>query len=275
MTQKGRPKGSKNKPKKQTYIALVIDRSGSMSGVRDAAFTGINEQLSTIRKNAKKGGNTFVTYIQFDDVIETIFDQTAAENLKDIVYSEYEPRGSTAMLDAVGTAIESFTTKVIETSDTAYLIIVVSDGYENASRKETYATLAEKIKKLEATDKWTFTYMLSNIDLSIITDKLGASAGNVSSFASTPTGTVNAFSTVSGSSVGYMTMRSSGVTSTPAFYSPSTPQQVNLDSSKVNVNLDSTKLNTTTGNTIHTIPPAKIITIPPIPLSSTNNDSST
>jgi len=223
MAKKGRPKGSKNKPKnKQTYIALVIDRSGSMSDVRDAAYTGINEQLNSIRLNAKKGGKTFVTYIQFDNVIETLFDQITAEKVQDITYSDFEPRGSTAMLDAVGQAIDEFRKTVTETDDTGYLVVVISDGYENASQKETYASLAEKIKQCEATGKWTFTYMLSNVDLATVIDKLGASVGNVSGFVSTAAGTAAAWTTNAASSVNYMNSRASGVTSSKGFYTPPT-----------------------------------------------------
>ena len=220
MAKRGRPKGSKNKPKKQTYIALVIDRSGSMDGVRDAAFTGINEQLNTIRLNAAKGGKTFVTYIQFDDQIETILDQVDANTVKDITKAQYEPRGSTAMLDAIGVAIEGFEKSVTETDDTAYLLIVISDGYENASQKYNYSSLAEKVKKLEATNKWTFTYMLSNVDLATMAKNLGASAGNMSSFISTNTGTKAAFVNSSVSSAQYMSSRMAGVTSVPNFYRP-------------------------------------------------------
>jgi hypothetical protein len=217
MTKRGRPKGAKNKPKKQTYIALVIDRSGSMSSVRDAAYGGINEQLNAIRMNATKGGKTFVTYIQFDNEIEKVYDQVPADTVKDIMYHQYEPRGSTSMLDAVGVAIDSFK-NVTDTSDTAYLLIVISDGEENSSQKETYASLAEKIKKLESTNKWTFTYMISNQDLSVVTDKLGASSGNVSAWTSTPTGTNQAFAISSNSSIKYMSNRASGTTSSKGFY---------------------------------------------------------
>ena len=222
MAKRGRPKGSKNKPKqkKQTYIALVIDRSGSMSGVRDAAFTGINEQLNTIRFNAAKGGETFVTYIQFDDQIETVLDKVDANTVKDITKAQYEPRGATAMLDAIGTAIEGFEKSVTETEDTAYLLIVISDGYENASQKYNYSSLAEKVKKLEATNKWTFTYMLSNVDLESMAKLLGSSKGNMSSFISTNTGTKAAFANSAVSSAQYMSYRVAGVTSVPNFYQP-------------------------------------------------------
>ena len=230
MAKRGRPKGSKNKAKKQTYIALVIDRSGSMNDVRNEAFSGINEQLNTIRLNAKKGGKTFVTYIQFDDQIDVVFDQTAAEKIQDITYSQYEPRGSTAMLDAIGHAIDGFQKTVTETSDTAYLLIVISDGYENASSKENYASLSEKIKKLEATGKWTFTYMLSNVDLEAMAKKLGSSAGNIVQFVSTGAGTKAAFTHSSNSSATYMSSRATGATSTPNFYTPDPNKNLSVTS---------------------------------------------
>lgn len=211
-------KKKKHKAKKKTLVALVVDRSGSMSSIRQAAFDGINEQLQTLRKNAKKGGETLVTYIQFDDESETVFAGRPAADLTDITFNQYSPRGSTALRDAVWTAIHKLQDSVEETDDTGYLVIVISDGYENASKECSASKLREKMDELRATGKWTFSYMLSNQDIDQFVRETGVDRGNVSSFVSTTAGTSTAFDTMTNSVASYLTIRGSGHTGTRNFY---------------------------------------------------------
>lgn len=220
---RGRPKGSKNKPKKITRVALVIDRSGSMQSVQQAAFNGINEQIATIKKNAKLTGKTFVTYIQFDDVVETVFENKAVKELTPITSDQYAPRGTTALRDATFAAIKSLqAASGKDGDDTGYLVIVISDGWENASKDITPEQLKDEITKLEATGKWTFTYMLSNVDVNVVSNSLGVSLQNCATYDSSLVGTAQAFSQMSGSYANYATMRSAHLTATKNFYNSGT-----------------------------------------------------
>lgn len=51
--------------KKETHIAIVLDRSGSMSSVRDETIDAFNEQIKEIKENADKGGVTRVSFYTF------------------------------------------------------------------------------------------------------------------------------------------------------------------------------------------------------------------
>jgi Mg-chelatase subunit ChlD len=220
---RGRPKGAKNKPKKTTRVVLVVDRSGSMSSVRQAAFDGVNEQIATIKRNAKLTGKTYTTYIQFDDVVEIVFENKEATELVPITFDQYVPRGSTALRDATFTAIKSLQhVGAKDGEDTGYLVVVISDGGENASKDITADALKTEITTLEATGKWTFTYMLSNVDAQTVGQSLGVSAYNVASFTSNAAGTQQAFSQMSSSYHSYATLRSSGVKGSTTFYKPTT-----------------------------------------------------
>jgi hypothetical protein len=219
-----KPRGRPKKAKKVTYVALVVDRSGSMSTVAEAAFSGINEQLDTLKHQGDKGGDTFVTYIQFDSVIDLVFDKKPAKDLTPITRDQYIPRGSTAMYDAVYTAINRLKDGVKQTKDTGFLVVVISDGEENASREVTSQQLADEVKSLQATGKWTFAYMLSNQDLTTVREKLGLSANNMASYASTAMGTQSAFRNMAVNTANYMTLREQGTTSTMNFYTPDEPK---------------------------------------------------
>lgn len=209
---------TKNKVAK-TKIALVVDRSGSMSGVREQAWSGINEQLNTIKNNRKETDDIDVTYIQFDNVIETVFNKKA-QYLEPITREQYQPRNSTALRDAVWTAINQ-----LECGDPemAYLVVVISDGYENASQLISEKQLAERIDRLQKSGQWTFTYMMSNIDLSKFRNEVNAFVGNSVIFDSTPAGTKKAFTYTANSVSNYMSsraMRAGQSYSLQSFYDP-------------------------------------------------------
>jgi uncharacterized protein YegL len=207
--------------RKTTRVALVIDRSGSMSSVAKAAFDGINEQINVIRRDAELGGDTYVTYIQFDDFIDTVFANQHASELKNITPDQYSPRGSTAMRDAVGTAIEVLKNQTGSDEDVAYLVVTISDGAENASRQYTADRLAGIVTELKQTGRWTFTMMLSNVDLSVAKN-LGVDLGNSVTYTSTVEGTAQAFSQMSTSTGNYFGARSTNTLSVSDFYNKPT-----------------------------------------------------
>src|SRR5687768_7332033 len=82
-----------------TDITLVVDRSGSMAEVRDDAEGGVN---TFIAQQAKQPGEALLTLVQFDTEYEFLHTGVPIQNV-----SRYElvPRGMTALLDAVGRAI--------------------------------------------------------------------------------------------------------------------------------------------------------------------------
>lgn len=212
-------KKSKKNSKKNTYIALVIDRSGSMSSIHKQTVDGINEQFAAIRRDADGGGNTEVSLIQFDDKIDTVFDEMSPDKLVDWTMTDFQPRGSTAMYDGIWAALNLLKTKN-ETEDTGFLVCVISDGEENASKEITHATLLAEIERLQETGKWTFTYMLANQDIKKAAVTFSSPVSNISSFTSTAAGGTVAYA-VNASSVGsYLsTVRGTGGTSTSTFYS--------------------------------------------------------
>lgn len=213
----------RKKATKKTHIVYVIDRSASMASVWQAALDGLNENLNSVRMNNDLGGETDVSIVAFDSEVDTILVGMPADMTAEVTAEEIFPRGTTALYDAISTAIELITDKK-ETKDTGYLVTVISDGYENASTTTTQKELSAQIKALEATGKWTFTFMLANQDIHVFADSLGVSAGNMASWKSTPAGTQDAFIRMSVANVGYLSARNVGATQTLDTYSPqSTP----------------------------------------------------
>jgi uncharacterized protein YegL len=214
-------KATKKVNKKKTYVTIVIDRSGSMSGIQKQTVNGINEQINVIRLAANKGGDTEATIIKFDTVVEHVVTDVKAENLIDWTDADFVPRGGTAMYDATWAALNHLKTKE-ETDDTGYLVCVISDGEENASVEVSQDILSKEIKRLEATGKWTFAYMLANQDIHSVSAKLNTSLGNMRGFASTVSGSAVAYSANAASVNNYLDLRSKGFTATSNFSNTTT-----------------------------------------------------
>lgn len=208
--------------KQVTRVALVVDKSGSMSWVHGAAVSGLNEQIQTLRANADKGGETFVSLYFFNNNTECKLNQVPASELRDIGMYDYHPNGSTALRDAVWNAMNDLSNiPVAENEEVAYLVVVISDGEENDSRFVTQADLAERIQAYQGSNRWTFTYMLSNSDLSKVRD-MGIPMNNVTAYTSTVAGTSDAFLRMASSTTSYLNARSAGITAVANFYDNNT-----------------------------------------------------
>jgi Mg-chelatase subunit ChlD len=218
MATKKKASKKAKKSSKKTYIAMVIDRSGSMSSIHKQTVDGINEQFGALRRDGDKGGDTEVTLIQFDDKIDTVFDGLTPGELVDWNMADFQPRGWTAMYDGIWSAINTLKAKE-ETDDTGFLVCVISDGEENRSTEITQQLLSDEIKRLQDTGKWTFTYMLANVDIHKVSVALNVPISNIATYTSNAVGSSAAYTVSAGSSVGYLNSRGAGATSTSTFFS--------------------------------------------------------
>jgi hypothetical protein len=81
-----------------TDITLVVDRSGSMQERRADAQGGVN---AFIQKQAEEPGEALLTLVQFDTEYEIVHSGAPIHKVPEYTL---EPRGATALLDAVGRA---------------------------------------------------------------------------------------------------------------------------------------------------------------------------
>lgn len=207
------------KNKKQTFIAIVLDRSGSMSTIWKQALDGLNETLNDLRLSGDKGGDTVVSVIAFDGAVDLLVEGAPADVIPDFTNEELFPRGSTALCDAIKVAVESIG-NVKETDDTGFLVTVISDGEENASRTISRGETSKLIKDLEATGKWTFNFMLANQDIHKFADLMNIPLGNVAAFAATSDGMTKGFDNLRSANARYLAARSTGQTFMVDTYSP-------------------------------------------------------
>jgi uncharacterized protein YegL len=141
-----------------TEIIVITDRSGSMASIREDANGGFDQ---FIREQKEVPGACRVTQIMFDNVVET---QYTAKPLAEVPPLDLQPRGSTALLDAIGQALNVQGAR-IAADKWAQLVVVtiITDGGENASKEYTREQIKTMIEHAEK-NGWKFVFLAANQD---------------------------------------------------------------------------------------------------------------
>src|SRR5258706_3780732 len=208
-----------NKETLRTYIAIVLDKSGSMEKIKDATIDGFNKQVDSIVREAV--GKVYLSLITFSSQVEPVFVNQPPSYLTKLTRENYRPNGWTALYDAVGHAINRLDYTSEDVGNSAFLVIIVSDGQENYS-KEFRHTLPAMIKRKQETGRWTFVYVGSNQDLSHVAQSLYIPFTNTFAFESNAVGTAAAFNASSGGMSTYFAGRKRGLTSSDSYFGDQT-----------------------------------------------------
>ena len=167
--------------KDKTDITLVVDRSGSMESIKEDAEGGVN---AFIREQADETGEAFLTLVQFDTEYEFVHQGVP---IGQVPKYTLEPRGSTALLDAVGRAILETgqrLAKMLEADRPSLVIFVVmTDGQENSSTEFTKAKIKSMIEHQQKSYNWHFTFLGANQDAFDEAEQMGIAATGAANFA--------------------------------------------------------------------------------------------
>lgn len=140
-----------------TDITLVVDRSGSMESCRDDAEGGIN---SFIKEQKEVEGEANLTLVQFDNEYEFVYNGVP---IKDVGKYSLVPRNMTALLDAVGKAINETGERLskMEEQDRpgCVIFVIVTDGHENSSKEFNKQQVKEMIERQQSQYNWQFTFL--------------------------------------------------------------------------------------------------------------------
>jgi uncharacterized protein YegL len=142
-------------------IVLVMDRSGSMASIKEEAEGGINHFLD---EQKRLPGEANFTLVQFDTEYEIPFRGVPIRNVPEI---KLEPRGETALLDALGRAIVETGDRLSKTPEWnrpgVVAIVVITDGHENASHEFTKAKIKEMVEHQQNVYKWKFSFLAADL----------------------------------------------------------------------------------------------------------------
>ena len=159
---------------KFTEIVFILDRSGSMAGLEADTIGGFN---SLIQKQKKEDGKAVVSTVLFDDKCEVLHDRKDLIEIAPLTEEDYYVRGCTALLDAVGGAIHHIGNvhKYARTEDRPErtLLIITTDGMENASRKYGYEKVKRMIERQKERYGWEFLFLGANMDAVSVAGRFG------------------------------------------------------------------------------------------------------
>ncbi|WP_298058585.1 vWA domain-containing protein [uncultured Campylobacter sp.] len=165
----------KSEPK-QLEMVLILDKSGSMSGLESDTIGGFN---SMIDKQKEAGVDAKVTTVLFDTNFKTLHDRADIKKVEKLTNKDYVASGNTALLDAVGDTINKIS-KVddIYAKNRAVLFVIITDGQENSSKEYSKAQIKKMISDKQEKYDWEFIFLGANIDAASEAESIGIQRSN-------------------------------------------------------------------------------------------------
>lgn len=150
---------------KDVLCSMVLDMSGSMSGVQLPVIEGVNDYIEGLRSDEQ--GEVLFSLTAFDTIFEHWYVGVPLADVRPISTGNYVPRGMTALNDAIAHSILEIEKKLkkLGREDMRVLHVTITDGAENSSQDYPNDSLGkcdrliELVKAKEATGQWTFVYL--------------------------------------------------------------------------------------------------------------------
>lgn len=172
-----------------TDINVVLDRSGSMASIWGDTIGGFNTFLE---QQAALPDPAIISLYQFDNEYQIDYEHKPIREAPKLTRVTYVPRGSTALLDAIGRTVQAVTAR----DSKKIVIVIITDGHENSSREFDSAQIKALTKEKEALG-WQFVYLGANQDAFDVGQGLGISGVNTMSVAANAAGTQSMYSSIS------------------------------------------------------------------------------
>lgn len=180
--------------KKLTEIIVVLDRSGSMDAIKHETIEGFN---SFLREQKTINGKARLTLVQFDHEYEVLYLCADLKGVVPLTTETYKPRGSTALLDAIGKTITETSLRINfkknAKKEIQVIFVIITDGHDNESIRYGKRQIFDMIRSGEDKDRWDFVYLGANQDAIEEASHLGIRAYKAMTFASDDDGARNMF----------------------------------------------------------------------------------
>lgn len=158
---------------KATELVFILDKSGSMEGLENDTIGGFN---AMIEKQKSVDGKVYVSTVLFSNSSEVLHDRKTVDEIASLTKSDYQVGGCTALLDAVGNTITHISNihKYIREEDVPArtMIVITTDGMENASKEYSYNQVKNMIREKEKCG-WEFLFLADNIDAAETAESIG------------------------------------------------------------------------------------------------------
>ncbi len=144
---------------KMLDYTFILDASGSMENKIREVRTELNRQLKELKKAHKALGRPcYITINSFDTIHKTLRLSIPIGKVKMVSANEYSSGGLTALYDAIGSAIigaKSRSGKETKKGTREILIVIFTDGMENASQQYTGSHIQKLLEKYQNKSGWS------------------------------------------------------------------------------------------------------------------------
>jgi uncharacterized protein YegL len=197
------------------HVVFVIDRSGSMSGLKNDTIKVFDDQIQQLAISSKQfDQETRVSVYVFDDRVECLVYDMDCLRLPSLA-KLYTIGGNTALIDATLKSIDDLEKTATLYGDHAFLVYVLTDGEENASSKSG-TTLIRKLESLP--ENWTVAVLVPSALGLNSAKRFGFPAQNIQIWSTTSEGIREVGAVLSKSTSNFMRARSTGVRGTKSLF---------------------------------------------------------
>ena len=157
---------------------------------------GFNEFLT---KQKAIPGDAKMTLVQFDNEYEKVYEAVPLKEAKPLDGKTFVPRGSTALLDAIGTTINAQGQRFDSAKDKPGKVVVAifTDGEENSSHEFTRDQVFSLIDSQRTKWGWDFYFLGANQDAIKSAAKIGIRANQAITYDASAGGVAAAMSVLS------------------------------------------------------------------------------
>jgi len=186
MAEKKSKKATKPKAKPvskaEGVISFILDETGSMLSVRDAAISAFNEFVNSLKEKKIKANMTLTRFNSYKG-IDIDFSNVPLSKVGEL--TNYSPEALTPLYDAIGTTLNNLRLKVKDGQKV--MVIILTDGLENHSQQYTRQAIFDLITEFQGKG-WEFTFMGSNQDAWVASGEIGIPMAHAATFHQNATG---------------------------------------------------------------------------------------
>jgi hypothetical protein len=162
--------------KTKVYNLVILDKSGSMSSIANAAVAGFNETVGGIRSAQERYHETqehYVSLFAFCNCDKSyIYENAPVGEVKNLTSREYKPCCCTPLYDAMGISLNKLLKQIQQEENATAVVTVITDGMENASQEYSGQAIQALVDKLKNEEGWNFAYIGTNQDVEAVSMSL-------------------------------------------------------------------------------------------------------
>jgi len=181
-----------------TSINVIIDASGSMSHLSHDTIGNFNTFL---QEQKAYPGEAVFTLCTFNTDYHLVHDFVKIAGVPVLDSKTYTPQGGTALLDAMGSTIDSVGKKLAALPESErpskVIFLIITDGHENSSKRFDPAQIKAMVEHQKDIYSWEFVFMGANIDAIAAGTNLGISMQNTLNYVPSAAGTQDLYKSIS------------------------------------------------------------------------------